>query len=160
MSTKPASALKTIYKSVNPLTNITFHQTPMTTDTEVEAKLEKAHQWFLKNRRPRPSAQYGPDHRFRDKRRPPVLLHPQVVARSDLLGLGKAPSATLHPRPEPWFSNSIHGEPEKLQSPLQPTVPLRHDRRREHLIVLQAVTLLGTARSLPRHQNRRRASLP
>lgn len=42
--------LQTIFKSVNPLNNKIIHQAQMTSDAEIEAKLEKAWRWYQKTR--------------------------------------------------------------------------------------------------------------
>lgn len=59
MSTR--SAVKSIYRSVNPVTNTLFHEAQLTSDSEVDMKLERAYQWFMKNRH---HGQEGVEQRF------------------------------------------------------------------------------------------------
>ena len=40
-----------LYKSANPLNNKLFHTSSMTSEAEIEAKINKAHNWFQKTRR-------------------------------------------------------------------------------------------------------------
>jgi len=44
------ASIKTLYRSVNPLNNVLFHEAQLTPDAEIEKKLERAHQWFRRNR--------------------------------------------------------------------------------------------------------------
>jgi succinate-semialdehyde dehydrogenase/glutarate-semialdehyde dehydrogenase len=42
--------LKTLYKSINPLNNVLFHEAAMTSDAEVETKIARAFSWYQKTR--------------------------------------------------------------------------------------------------------------
>ena len=45
------SIKQSLYKSINPLTNKLFHTSAMDTPAEIESKLAKAHEYFIKTRR-------------------------------------------------------------------------------------------------------------
>lgn len=71
-----------MYNSVNPVTNVPFHEAVMTSDDELEKKLRKAHEWFQKNRR---RGQDGVDERFEKLGKVAALLRERVDEYAKLM---------------------------------------------------------------------------